>query len=119
MKNFWERFKKRWGIDNDWQVAVILIVFTLTGFSTLYPHQLLDRMLGIDKESPFIYKILVFIIQFFSRMLIRKTEKVTDNCNEFEISSSQTFKAQMHTQHSIKLHNECSYFLNKVINLHY
>ena len=103
MKIFWEKLKKRWGIDNDWQVAIILLAFTLTGFTTLYVHQLIDQLLGIDKESPFIYKILVFIvivlpvynillmiygsllgqykffknfiIQFFSRMLFRKRKK--------------------------------------------
>ena len=62
MKKFWEKLKKRWGIDNDWQVAIILLAFTFTGFTTLYVHQLVDQLLGIDKESPFIYKVLVFII---------------------------------------------------------
>ena len=62
MKNLWEKLKKRWEIESDWQVAIILLAFTFTGFTTLYIHQLVDQMLGIDESSPFIYKVLVFIV---------------------------------------------------------
>ena len=62
MRKFWEKLKKRWNIESDWQVAIILLAFTLTGFSTLYVHKLVDQMLGIDESSPFIYKVLVFIV---------------------------------------------------------
>lgn len=62
MRNFWEKLKKRWDIKSDWQVAIILLAFTFTGFTTLYVHQLIDQLLGIGTESPFIYKVLVFIV---------------------------------------------------------
>jgi len=62
MKNLWEKLKKRWDIESNWQVAIILVAFSLTGFSTLYVHKLIDQLLGIDESSPFIYKLLVFII---------------------------------------------------------
>ena len=62
MKNLWEKLKKRWEIESDWQVAIILLAFTCTGFTTLYIHKLVDQMLGIDDSSPFIYKVLVFIV---------------------------------------------------------
>lgn len=62
MRNFWERLKKRWDIESDWQVAIILLAFTFTGFTTLYVHQQIDQLLGIGPKSPFIYKVLVFIV---------------------------------------------------------
>ncbi|MEE4258568.1 MAG: DUF6787 family protein [Bacteroidales bacterium] len=62
MRNFWERLKKRWDIESDWQVAIILLAFTFTGFTTLYVHKQIDLLLGIGPDSPFIYKVLVFIV---------------------------------------------------------
>ncbi len=62
MKKFWQKLKKRWGIENDWQVAVILLVFTLTGFSFLFINPLIDRLLGLTEEDPFWIKVVVFII---------------------------------------------------------
>ena len=62
VKKYWERLKSRWDIESDKQVAIILVAFTLTGFSTLYIHYLVDQFLGIEKDSPFIYKALVFIV---------------------------------------------------------
>lgn len=62
MKKFWQKLKSRWDIESDKQVVIILIAFTLTGFSTLYIHYLIDQLLGITEESPFIYKALVFVV---------------------------------------------------------
>ena len=62
VKKYWQRLKSRWDIESDKQVAIILVAFTLTGFSTLYIHYLVDQLLGIEKDSPFIYKALVFIV---------------------------------------------------------
>jgi hypothetical protein len=62
LKKFWTKLKIRWGISSDFQVALILVVFTLTGFSTLYVNQLIDIFLGINEGSPLWQRILVFII---------------------------------------------------------
>jgi len=62
MKKFWQKLKKRWGIENDWQVAVILLVFTLTGFSFLFINPLIDRLLGLTEEDPFWIKAVIFVI---------------------------------------------------------
>jgi len=62
MKKFWQKLKSRWDIESDRQVAIILLAFTLTGFSTLYVHHLADEFLGIEEEGPFIYKVLVFVV---------------------------------------------------------
>ena len=62
LKQFWNKLKTRWGITSDLQVGIILIVFTLTGFSTLYVNQIIDLVLGVNKESPAWQRILVFLI---------------------------------------------------------
>jgi hypothetical protein len=62
MKKFWQKLKIRWGIKSDWQVGVILLVFTLTGFSFLFINPLIDEIFGITKEDPFWIKALIFIV---------------------------------------------------------
>jgi len=62
MKNIWQKIKTHWGITNDFQVAIILLVFALSGFSTLYVHNYVDYLLGIDEESGLWPKLLVFIL---------------------------------------------------------
>ena len=59
---FWNKMKSHWGIDNDFQVALILTVFALTGFSTLYAHQGIDYLLGIEEGDSFFLKLLVFML---------------------------------------------------------
>jgi hypothetical protein len=103
MKKFWQKLKKRWGIESDLQVVIILVVFSLTGFSFLFINPLIDELLGISDEDPFWLKALVFmvivlpvynllliiwgtllgqytffkhfIIKFFSRLLFIKSRK--------------------------------------------
>ena len=62
MKNFWLKLKLRWGIESDWQVAIILLVFTLTGFSFLFVRPWIDMLFGLTEEDSFWLKALVFII---------------------------------------------------------
>ena len=62
MKNIWQKIKTHWGITNDFQVAVILLVFALSGFSTLYVHNYVDYLLGIDESSGLWIKLFVFIV---------------------------------------------------------
>jgi len=62
LKKFWNKLKKRWGITSDFQVAIILVVFALTGFSTIYVNKLIDVFLGINEGSPLWQRVLVFLI---------------------------------------------------------
>lgn len=62
MKNFWQKLKKRWGIESDIQVVIILLVFSLTGFSFLYVHNWIDQLLGITEADSFWLKAIVFIL---------------------------------------------------------
>jgi hypothetical protein len=58
----WTKLKIRWGISSNWQVAIILVAFSLAGPTTLYFHRKLDFMLGITDDSSFWIKLLVFMI---------------------------------------------------------
>jgi hypothetical protein len=62
MGKLWQKLKDRWGIVNDFQVVIILAVFSLTGFTTLFVHREIDALLGITPESHFGWKALVFAI---------------------------------------------------------
>ena len=60
--NYWKGFKRRWQIESDWQVVIILIVFTLTGTTTMYVHHQFNVWIGIDGPGNFWWKFLVFMI---------------------------------------------------------
>jgi hypothetical protein len=62
MKKFWEKLKVRWGISSDWQVAVILLVFTLTGFTFLFISPYIDELFGLSDDDPLWLKIVVFVL---------------------------------------------------------
>ncbi len=62
MKRLWEKLKKHWKITSDFQVAVILLVFALSGFSTLYVHNYIDFLLGVDEDSELWIIVLIFVL---------------------------------------------------------
>jgi hypothetical protein len=69
----WLRLKKHWGIESNIQVAIILLAFALSGFSTLFSHNYIDELLGIDENTAFWIKLLVFtllILPIFNTFLM-------------------------------------------------
>ena len=72
IKIMWQKLKIRWGINSNYQVVVILLIFALTGFSTLYIHRQIDLLLGIDENTVFVIKALIFgilILPIYSLLL--------------------------------------------------
>jgi hypothetical protein len=59
--NVLNKLKDRWGVTTILQVFVILIVFSLTGFSTLYAHNFIDFLLGINSDTSIWIKAIIFI----------------------------------------------------------
>ncbi len=53
--------KHRWGITGTLHVIIILLVFALTGFTTLYVHKQINIWLGIHESSSFWLKLPVFV----------------------------------------------------------
>ena len=56
-----ERLKKRWGIYSNFQIVLILIVFSLTGFSTLYIEKLILDLIDIGGNDQWWMAILIFL----------------------------------------------------------
>lgn len=70
-------FKKRWNINSNWQLAIILVVFAVTGSSSALLAKPITNLIGLTKENvgyfyiPFrillifpIYQILLVLIGF-------------------------------------------------------
>ncbi len=56
-----EKLKKRWNIQHNWKVLVILLVFALTGTSTVYIYSFIKSGIGITPDTFFGLKVISFI----------------------------------------------------------
>lgn len=45
-----EKLKKRWGLESNWQILVILLVFSVTGSSSVYLAAPLLDYLELDRD---------------------------------------------------------------------
>lgn len=57
-----EKLKIRWGIKSNFQVIVILIVFSLTGSAAVYAKKLIFGLLGIDANTSLWIKVPMYIL---------------------------------------------------------
>jgi hypothetical protein len=68
-----DTLKKRWGINSNWQVIIILLVFTITGSTSVYIAKPVLEFIGITQELGnllyWILRILV-IFTFYQILLI-------------------------------------------------
>jgi hypothetical protein len=60
------RLKKRWNISSNWQLASILIVFAITGFSSLQVAKPFLSLIGIPEtfQPHWLYRILRLVLIF-------------------------------------------------------
>jgi len=67
-------FKARWGITSNFQIAVIIVVFALTGSSAAFVAKPLLAWLGVSKENmpPWLYYLiyLVAILPAYQVLLV-------------------------------------------------
>jgi hypothetical protein len=59
---FLHHLQKRWAVKSVFQVVMILLVFSCTGFSVLYVEEWILSLLGIPKEIPDWLRVLLFVI---------------------------------------------------------
>ena len=61
-----EKLKKHWGIDSNWQILVILIVFAITGSSSAKLAGPLVEFFGLHQENShwFVYWSLRLLLIF-------------------------------------------------------
>jgi len=71
--NFFERLKHRWGVNSITDVLIILIVFTCTGFTSLYIKSPLFDAIGITTiENKFLKGVCytLGILIFYNILLL-------------------------------------------------
>jgi hypothetical protein len=62
---FIEKLKKRWHIESNFQVIVILIVFALTGFTVLFIKKPIYTLIGVSPELPWWQGMVIWLIVIF------------------------------------------------------
>jgi hypothetical protein len=60
-----DKLKQRWNIDSNFQLVLILIVFAVTGSSTLYVRKGVFYLLGITADTTLWLKVPLYIIIIF------------------------------------------------------
>ena len=60
------KLKLKWGIESNFQIILIFIVFAITGYSSLYISKPLLELIGLQEENlnPWIFKPLRLILVF-------------------------------------------------------
>ncbi len=60
-----DKLKARWGISSTWQIFIILVVFSCTGFTAVYARHFLFDLLGVVESDPFWFKTLIWVLVIF------------------------------------------------------
>ena len=64
-----DKLKERWGIESNFQIVIIFIVFAINGSLSMYLANPITDLIGISKETtnPFVYwpvRILVVFVAY-------------------------------------------------------
>ncbi|MCB4799962.1 DUF6787 family protein [Neotamlana laminarinivorans] len=61
-----KKLKERWGITSNWQIAIIFIVFAITGSTASYIGKPILNFLNITTETlnPFFYWVIRILLLF-------------------------------------------------------
>lgn len=68
-----EKLKKRWNLTSNWQIFIILLVFSITGYTSLVIAKPILSFVGLDQETTnlWIYRSLRILLIFpFYQILI-------------------------------------------------
>jgi len=60
-----EKLKERWGIESNFQIFIIFVVFAINGSLSMYLTNPITELIGISKETtnPFLYwPIRIFVV---------------------------------------------------------
>jgi hypothetical protein len=57
-----EKLKKRWGVKSSLQVALILVVFSLTGFTVMFLKEPVNKFLHIPEELNWFLRLIIGLI---------------------------------------------------------
>jgi hypothetical protein len=57
-----EFLKKRWGVTSPFQVAIIFLVFAITGMLSIYVSRFIFELLHLTEDDPFWLRAVVYIV---------------------------------------------------------
>ena len=60
-----EKLKKRWNIESNLQIVVLLFVFAISGISTLYARKGIFYLIGVNTETSIWIIIPMYILIIF------------------------------------------------------
>lgn len=60
-----QKFKSKWNIESDWQLLIILLVFSVTGTAAMVVRKLVFGWIGITPETTLWIKIPLYILILF------------------------------------------------------
>lgn len=60
-----QRLKRKWGVTNNFQFAVILFVFSAAGSSVLFVRKALFALMGVGPETPLWIKVPLWLLVVF------------------------------------------------------
>lgn len=59
---FIEKLKERWGIESNWRLVKIFIIFSITGMTAVQIRKLIFPLIGITSDTPTWLFILTWIL---------------------------------------------------------
>jgi hypothetical protein len=69
-----EQLKKRWGIESNWQMAIIFVVFAINGSLSSIISKFLMNLLGINNGNthwiPYYIILLVLVLPLYPFLLM-------------------------------------------------
>jgi len=60
-----KRLKLKWGIESNWQIAVIMIAFSLAGSSVVIIRKAYFNLLGFDNSTALWLKTFAYLLFIF------------------------------------------------------
>lgn len=57
-----DKFKVKWNITSNWQLTIILIVFSVTGSAALIVRRFVFELIGITSETSMWLKVPLYIL---------------------------------------------------------
>jgi len=64
-KHWYAKLKERWGVDSDFQILLIFIVFGLTGSTVVYIKGYFFQLIGFTDTTPGWLKTTLYLIFIF------------------------------------------------------
>lgn len=60
-----EKLKKRWDLKSNIQIIIVLVVFAITGSTTLYAKKAIFQLLGITPDTELWIKVPLYVLIIF------------------------------------------------------